>query len=571
MSESAKPSPAEGVKENSQYLRGTIPDQLAADIDHFSDDAVQLLKHHGMYQQDDRDQRAERKSEGLGRAYMLMVRTRIPGGNLTSRQLLAEIDLCDELGNQTLRVTSRQGLQLHGIFKKDVEAVIRRIHEVQLTTLGACGDVNRNVMCCPGPYHDGVHQQIQELADTVTAHLAPRTRAYHEIWLKQPGNDEKQLVAGHDPFAVEPIYGKHYLPRKFKIGIALPHDNCIDVYTHDVGLIAISERDRVVGYNVLIGGGLGVTPSAKKTFPALGQNLCFASAEHVVPIVTAIVKVQRDLGNRADRKIARLKYLVAEQGIDRMRELVSQYWDAPLPPCRAVDVYEHCDHIGWEPQGDGRFFYGLNVENGRIKDDGSFRLKSALREICTGIQPGIRLTAHQSILFTDLEASQRTEIERILTAHGVRLSEQTSNVRRWSMACVAWPTCGLSITEAERALPGIMTQLEKITEELGISDEQFTVRMTGCPNGCARPYNADIGLVGKAKGKYTIFAGGSRLGTRLGYIYKDLVPEEDLVTEIGGVLRCFQSMRMTGESVGDFCHRLGKDELVAKSSLVPKC
>ncbi len=455
MTETPKPSAAETLKENSQFLRGSIPNELAADVDHFSSDAVQLLKHHGMYQQDDRDQRSAQKATGSDRAYMLMVRTRIPGGKLTSGQLLAEIDLCEELGNQTLRITSRQGLQLHGIFKKDVTSVIQRIHEVQLTTLGACGDVNRNVMCCPAPLQDGVHQQMQALAKTITAQLAPRTRAYHEIWLQPPGDDEKQLVAGGDPNSVEPLYGQHYLPRKFKIGIALPHDNCIDVYTHDIGLIAIAENDRVVGYNVLVGGGLGVTPSAKKTFPALGQKLCYVAVDQTIELVTAIVKMQRDFGNRSDRKVARLKYLVADRGIERIREMVVGYLSTglPLSPYKDIDVHEHCDHIGWDAQGDGRLFYGLNVENGRIKDEGDYRLKSALREICTRIKPGIRLTAHQSILFTDLLESQQSEIEHILREHGVRLSQQTSNIRRWSMACVAWPTCGLSITEAERCCP----------------------------------------------------------------------------------------------------------------------
>jgi sulfite reductase (ferredoxin) len=564
MTDTPKPSPMERIKEESQYLRGSIPEELAEETDHFGKDAQQILKHHGTYQQDDRDQRAAAKAAGRNRAYMLMVRTRIPGGKLTSAQLLAEIDLCDELGNQTLRLTSRQGLQLHGIFKADLQATIARINEIQLTTLAACGDVNRNVMCCPAKYVRPVHEQMQALADQITDHLSPQTRAYHQIWMKELGSDEKQLVAGADPLAVEPIYGQHYLPRKFKIGIAVPDDNCIDVYTHDVGLLAIADGDTITGYNVLVGGGMGVTPSAKKTFPALGKKLCFVPRDHVVDLVTAVVKVQRDFGNRSDRKVARLKYLVANLGIEGMREKVREYFGSDLEAPRAADVTEHNDHIGWEPQGDGHWFYGLHIENGRIKDDGAYRLKTALREICSSIQPGIRLTAHQSILFTDLTDGQREPLTQVLRDHGVALSEEISNIRRWSMACVAWPTCGLSITEAERALPGIIHQLEQEIDRLGLGDEKITLRMTGCPNGCARPYNPDIGIVGKAKGKYTLLLGGSRLGTRLSFIYKDLVPEEDVVGEINAVLRYFQSAREPGEALGDFCYRQGKDDLTAQ-------
>ena len=558
----AKPSPLEKIKEESNFLGGTIATELLTDEDSFSKDAQQLLKHHGTYQQDDRDRRAEAKAAGKDKAYMLMVRTRIPGGKLTSHQLMAEMDLCDELGNQTLRITSRQGLQLHTILKKDLAATIQRINEVQLTTLGACGDVNRNVMCSPAKYDTEVHRAIQSLADEITEHLAPKSPAYHQIWLTDPETEEKTLVGGGDPFEVEPIYGQHYLPRKFKIGIATPDDNSIDIHTHDVGLLAIGEGDSVRGYNVLVGGGLGVTPSAKKTFPALSLPLCFATPEQVIDIVTAVVKVQRDFGNRSDRKIARLKYLVADWGIEKMRDKVGEYFGNELAAPADVVVRDHHDHMGWEPQGDGRWFYGLNVENGRIKDEGNYRLKSALREICTTIQPGIRLTAHQSMILTDVEESQRELLTQTLRTHGVPLSEETSNVRVWSMACVALPTCGLSITDAERALPGMLDELDGALQELGLTEEKFTFRMTGCPNGCARPYNADIGLVGKAKGKYTLFLGGNRIGTRLAFIYKDLVPAEDVISEIRKVLGHFKQHRDTDESFGDFCDRLGKDRLL---------
>lgn len=458
MSDSEKPSPVETIKGESNYLRGELTEELVRDEEKFGKASVQLLKHFGTYQQDDRDLRTQMRQEGKDKSYMFMVRTRIPGGRLTSAQLLAELDLCDELGNQTLRITTRQGLQLHGILKSNLQATIAKIDETQLTTLGACGDVNRNVMCCPAPFHNHVHESIQQLADQLADHLRPRTRAYHEIWLKQPDADEKTLVAGGPPAdEVEPIYGRHYLPRKFKIGIALPHDNCIDVYTHDVGLIAVTDNGHLKGFNVLVGGGFGVTPSAKKTFPALGKPMCFVTCEQVIDVVTEIVKVQRDFGNRSDRKIARMKYLVANWGIERFKEKVEEYYGRPLPPVTDDDVHDFDDHLGWSEQGDGRLFYGLNVENGRLRDTGNVKLKSAIREVCRTLQPAIRLTAHQSLIFADIEPENKAVLEDMLRGHGVTLSQDISEVRRWSMACVAWPTCGLSITEAERCFRGWST------------------------------------------------------------------------------------------------------------------
>ena len=559
------PSAVEGFKEESQHLRGTIPEELHGQEDHFCEGNMQLLKHHGTYQQDDRDARAEMRKAGLkGKKYMYMVRSKIPGGKLTSEQMLAQLNLGDELGNNTLRITSRQGLQLHGIVKAELHQTIRRINEIQMTTLGACGDVNRNVMCCPAPYHGNVHREMQALGDTLAEHLAPRTTAYHEIWLREEGQEEKVLVGGgSNGHEIEPIYGRHYLPRKFKIGIALPHDNCIDVYTHDLGLLAIPDGDSIAGYNVLVGGGFGVTPSNKKTFPALAKKLCFATPAEVLDISVAVVKVQRDFGNRSDRKVARMKYLIADWGIERFREKVAEYYGKPLTEPRPEDVTEILDHMGWEEQGDGRLYYGLNIENGRLLDNDQIQLKKAIRELCTTLKPGIRLTAHQSLLLTDIDPSCQQQVETILKNHGVPLTESISNTLRWSMACVAWPTCGLSITESERALPGMVDQLEAKLAEMGLADERFTMRMTGCPNGCARPYNPDIGLVGRAKNKYTLFLGGSALGTRLNYVYKDMVLSEDVVPELVRVFEYFKRDRQPGEPFGDFCHRKGQEDLLA--------
>ncbi|HUE70243.1 MAG TPA: NADPH-dependent assimilatory sulfite reductase hemoprotein subunit [Pirellulaceae bacterium] len=570
MTEPGKPSPVEGLKEQSQFLRGTMPEELRDDNDHFGKTSETLLKFHGTYQQDDRDERgtAGVNAEGKkNKSYIFMVRTKIPGGKLTSEQLLSEIDLGDEVGNTTLRITSRQGLQLHGVVKQNLKQSIARINEIQLSTLGACGDVNRNVMCCPAPYANPIYRQTQALADQLAAHFAPRTKAYHELWLTDTSTGEQTRAGGGeaDGFDVEPIYGKFYMPRKFKMAIGYTFDNCVDVYANDLGLLAITEGDKIIGYNVLAGGGMGRTPSAAKTFPAVAKRLTFATPEQVLAVVEAVFKVQRDFGNREDRKLARLKYVIANWGIDKFKAQVEEYYGGSLPDPHPADVEGFNDHMGWDEQGDGKWFYGLNVENGRIKDSESMQLKTAIREVCHSLSPGIRLTSHQSILLTDIASQDRTRLESILKKHGVKLSEEISNVRRYSMACVAWPTCGLSITEAERALPGLLDQLEVEINRLGLAGERFTVRMTGCPNGCARPYNCDIGLVGRARGKYTIFLGGRLLGDRLNFEYKDMVPEEDVIGTIAPALAFYKSARDNGETFGDFCLRQGKEALLARA------
>jgi sulfite reductase (ferredoxin) len=566
-SKEPKPSAVENLKRESEYLRGDIPDELADGNDFFGKGSIQLLKHHGTYQQDNRDARTAGRKAGTGKAYSFMVRTKIPGGKLTSDQLLAELDLCDEVGNTTLRITTRQGLQLHGVLKSDLKKTIARINDVQLSTLAACGDVERNVMCSCAPYArewDPVHLQMQELAEKIAEHLCPRTTAYHEVWLTDPDSGEKELVGGgSNGHEVEPIYGKTYLPRKFKTAIGLPGDNSVDLYSQDLGLMALCADWNIVGYNVLVGGGFGMTPSAEKTFPALAQPLCSITPDQAIDIATAIVKVQRDFGNRSDRKVARLKYLIHDWGLPKFKAKVEEYYGQTLDPPKPIEVWGFDDTLGWREQGDGHWFYGLNVENGRIKDEGDFRLKSALREICSELRPGIRLTPHQAIVFTDIAPHDRGKLEKALKQHGVPLSEEISNVRRWSMACPAMPTCGLAVTESERALPGMIDELEKEVVRLGLEKEVFTIRMTGCPNGCARPYNSDVGLVGKTAGKYTIYLGGRVQGDRLNFIYQDLAPAEEVPQILGAVLAYFAQDRQEAESFGDFCARKGKDDLLA--------
>ncbi len=479
----------EHIKQQSGQLRGTIAEELSNSSDCFAEETAQLIKHHGMYQQDDRDLRSAKDASGnrLGKAYSLMIRVKVPGGRLTCDQLLAQLDLCDELGNTTARITNRQDLQLHGILKKNIREAIRWINQIQCTTLGACGDVERNVLCCPAPYKDSIREELQETAQCISSHLLPQTTAYHEIWLRDPDSGEEQLCGGGaDGHEIEPLYGRSYLPRKFKTAIALAEDNCIDAYANDLGFLAVSEGGRLLGFNVLVGGGFGVTPSNKRTFPALAKRMAFVTPDEALGVATAVIQVFRDHGNREDRKRARLKYLIADWGLERFKAKVEEYYRHELPEPHPDDVRGFDDHLGWHEQGDRRWFCGVNVENGRIVDREHFTLKAALREICRTYRPGIRLTGHQSILFTDLEPRDRAGVEAILRRNGVKLDDEISNARRWSMACVALPTCPLAVSESERVLPGLIDKLEVELARLGLSAERFTIRMTGCPNGCAR-------------------------------------------------------------------------------------
>ena len=552
-----KRSKQELIKESSQFLRGTILDELSCDTDKFSADDVSLLKFHGTYQQDDRDARKQRVP-GVGKRHMFMVRLKIPGGRLTAGQLLGTLDLCDRFADGTLRVTTRQGLQLHGVVKGNLWQTIHDINQSMFTTLGACGDVVRNVMCCPAPHrNDRVHRMMQATASDLAKHFAPRTPAYYEIWV----DGEKRLEQSLET-STEPIYGRAYLPRKFKIGVALPEDNCIDVYTQDIGLLAVVEAGQLIGYNVLVGGGLGNTPSVKDTFPRLGDAMAFMPYAKVLRVVTAIVEVQRDYGNRENRRLARMKYLVDEWGVDRFKAKVEQYLDGEtLDDPRPVTVHGIDDHLGWHPQGDGKFYFGLYAENGRIKDEGGFRMKTGLRNLLERFRPPIRLTPQQSILLCDLPRESQEEIHELLGEHRIRRLNEISNVRRHAMACPALPTCGLAITESERVLPRVIDRLETELARLGLNTDEFTVRMTGCPNACARPYTADIGLVGKAVGKYTVLVGGSMRGDRLNFIYKDMVPLENLVDELLPLLAYYKCERKPDESLGDFCHRKSVDDL----------
>lgn len=569
----------EGIKEASGYLKGFLADDLHNGLDHISDAAAGILKFHGSYQQDDRDQRRARQREKKGKAHQFMVRLRLPGGRLTAEQYLVCEELARLAGDGTLRITTRQEFQFHGVVKQDLAVVIQHINENLLCTLAACGDVERNVLACPAPIHDGIRDQLIEDARSWASHVAPKTSAYWDMWVDgqrietlPPAGPPLLPQAGDDP--VEPILGKTYLPRKFKTAFGLPDDNCVDVHSNDLGYLAIVENGAIVGYNVLVGGGQGMTPSVAKTFPFLAVPICYVPRDQILAVGEAIVRVYRDFGNRSDRKRARIKYLVSDWGVPAFRAKVEEYLGHPVADPRPAAVSEIDDHLGWNEQGDGKLFLGIPVENGRIKDEGSLRLFSGLKAFFEKYKVPARLTCLQSILLTDLEPTWRSEINAWLKEYGIADIESISNVRRWSMACPALPTCGLAITNAERMLPSILDELEAEIDRQGLSDERITVRMTGCPNGCARPYNADIGLVGRtlrlgpdgtpASELYAIYLGGRAIGDRLGVLYKDCVQHDQLVAELAPVLARFKAERLEAETFGEFCGRLGVEELAAE-------
>lgn len=546
----------EQLKAQSNGLRGGLPVELHEPTPAFSEDVWQILKFHGIYQQHDRDVRGRNN-----RVYSFMVRSKLPGGRLTAQQYLVQDALADQFGQHDLRFTTRQGIQLHGVIKGDLKSTLRALNDALISTLGACGDINRNVMSCPAPFGDPIRTQLQATAEAIAQHLAPRSTAYHEIWLEDD-EGKKQLQTfdgGENSGAYEPIYGKTYLPRKFKIALAFPGDNCTDIFTNDIGLIGLFDEgsDVIHGYNVFAGGGLGQTHNNPDTFPLLAQGLGYISADKVVDVVEKIVLVQRDFGDRENRKHARMKYLIHDWGMDKFRAKVEEYLGYAVEDLHEMPALVADDHLGWHQQADGNWFYGIYVENGRVADHAGLRMRSGLRALVQHLGGQVIITPQQNVLLGDIRPEQKAEVEQLLRDYGIPTVEELSLVRRNALACPAMPTCGLAIAEAERFLPSVIDQLEKEVALLGLGNEEFTIRMTGCPNGCARPYVADIGLVGRSLGKYTIFLGGNPEGTRLNTQYRDLVPEGELAGALRDVLQVYLSNRHPGERVGDWANRVG--------------
>jgi sulfite reductase (ferredoxin) len=538
----------ETAKRNGRHLRGSIAETLASGATHFEHDDIQLLKFHGTYQQDSRDQRRGRESAGEEKAYSFMVRVAIPAGAITGEQYLGLEQIANQHADGTLRVTTRQGFQFHGVLKGDLKATIAGINRDLLTTISACGDVQRNVMGCSAPLADADHAAVRAVAEALARELRPASKAYHEIWL----DGEKQVSTAEE----EPFYGDRYLPRKFKVAVGLSVDNCVDIYSQDVGLLAIVTAGRIRGFNLLVGGGLGMTHHKADTTARLGRPLGFVPTAHGVEAVRLVASIFRDHGNRSDRRHARLKYLIAEWGIERFREEFQQRASFALGPAVEHPSLPFHDHLGRHRQPDGRFFYGVFIQSGRIVDTPGHALKTALHQVITRFRPGVRLTGQQNLLLTDLDARSVEVVETLLRRHGVTPALELSAARRFSLACPALPTCGLAVAESERAIPGILDLFEAELTGLGLRDVPLTIRMTGCPNGCARPYTADLAFVGRSLNLYNIYVGGGLAGDRLVDLYRADVPTDELLPAVRPLLLRWAAERNDGEGLGDFYQRI---------------
>lgn len=538
----------ETIKTNSRFLRGTLSEGLGVvESGALSEDDQQLIKFHGIYLQDDRDLRPERAKRKLDRAYSFMARLRVPGGVLSREQYLAMDRLSDERGNQTLRITTRQSIQFHGVIKTNLRPALRQIDSVLLDTIAACGDVNRNVMCTPNEFAGRAYAQAEKTARDISTDLLPRSGAWREIFI----NDEKVTKEPE----VEPIYGATYLPRKFKIAVAVPPQNDVDVFAHDLSYIAIVENGDVVGYNVLIGGGMGATHGDAETFPRVGEVIGFCKVENAVDVAEAVVTTQRDYGNRSNRRRARLKYTVVDRGLDFIVNEINSRLKVKLEPARKFKFAGNGDRMGWHTSEDGRHHLTLFVENGRVANVGEWKLKAALKRIAETLDVAFILTPNQNIIIAKADDKARAEIEKILAAHGVPL--RGSVLREAAIACVALPTCALALTDAERYLPGLITKLDALLAEHGLAQQPITVRMTGCPNGCARPYLAEIGFVGRNPGRYNLHLGGNADGSRLNRIYKEDADEETILATLAPLFADYAQTRQKDEGFGDFITRRG--------------
>ncbi len=545
----------ESIKAASNHLRGLIKEELVEDTLAFGDDSEQLLKFHGIYQQDDRDRRKEARARGLDKHHQLMIRTRIPGGIVSPDAYLAHDDISGRWANGTLRVTTRQDFQLHGVLKGDLKRSIAAINTALLTTLGGCGDVERNIMCCPEPKADRFHEQAHQAIAAMVAALTPRTGAYHEIWL------DGEVVDSSEP-EVEPLYGEQYLPRKFKTTVALEGDNCVDIYAHDLAIVAMrGDGGAVRGFNVLVGGGLGRTHNKPETFVAVAQPLAFVEQDQVVDVAREVVAVQRDYGDRTNRKHARLKYTIADRGLGWFRAEVQSRLAFTLQPPEPLRWEPVDDHLGWHEQGDGNLYVGVYIENGRIADAGDVRSRTGLRKIVEEIRPEVRLTAQQNVILAGISPAQRTRVEELLAEHGVASVESIPRAIRHAIACPAIPTCGLAVAEAERVLPGLIRQIAAMLDELGLAEERISFRMSGCPNGCSRPYLGDVGFVGTTLGKYDVMLAGDFDGTRLNRVYAPNVPIADIPSLLRPIFLEFRSARRPKEGFGDWVERIGFDAL----------
>lgn len=574
----AKRSKVEIIKENSDFLRHPLMEELVNDKTFIGEESMQLMKFHGSYQQDHREKRAF----GAGKAYMFMMRTRQPAGAVTNQLYLAMDDLADKYGNGTLRLTTRQAYQLHGVLKHDLKTVFSTVIKNMGSTLAACGDVNRNVMAACAPWKNRPeYMEAQKLGNDIADLLAPQSGAYYDVWL-----DGEKFASAYmeDPKVTadrafngfgtnfdncpEPIYGTQFLPRKFKVAVTVPGDNSVDLFTNDVGVVVISDEKtgETLGYNLVVGGGMGRTHRADETFPRLADPLGYVDKEDIFHAIKAIVSTQRDYGRRDDRRQARLKYLVHEWGIDRFRSVTEQYMGKKFQAFKPLPKWEFKDYLGWGEQGDGKLFYGIYVQNGRIKGEA----KKALRAVIEKYGIPVTITPNQNLILQEIEPAWKADVIAALSAGGIKDVEEWDSMERTSMACPAMPLCGLAVTEAERGLPDVNVRIRSLLTRLGMPDETFIVRMTGCPNGCARPYMAELGFVGDGPNSYQIYLGGNPNQTRLAALFADRVKLKDLESFLEPIFVHFRDHRKPKEPFGDYCARVGYPALKEfQASYVP--
>ena len=540
----------EYLKIDSDYLRGTIQEGLDTQVTgSFSDGDQQLIKFHGFYQQDDRDLRNERKEQKLEPLYSFMLRARVPGGICSPAQWLDVDKISSTLTtSNSIRLTTRQTFQYHGIPKRNLKTLIQGLDRAALDSIAAFGDVNRNVMCNPNPVESKLHQQAYAVAKELSDHLLPHTRAYAEIWL-----DEEKLL---DTETHEPVYGKTYLPRKFKMAVSVPPDNDVDVYTNDLGFIAIAEQGELIGFNLVAGGGMGSTHGEVETFPRLADDFGFIKTADVIKFAEAVMTVQRDWGNRVNRKRSRLKYTIVDHGYDAFKAEVEKRAGVKFETKRDVVIGDRGDRYGWVEGIDNKWHLTLFIESGRIKDMPGKTLQTGLREIAKIHKGDFRMTSNQNMIIASVAAEDKAEIEGLARKHGL-LGEVLSATRGHSIACVALPTCALAMAEAERYFPAFIDHIDALQQKHGIADQAIVVRMTGCPNGCARPFAAEIGLVGKAPGRYNLYLGASFEGTRLNKMHRENIQEAEILAELDGLFGRYAVERDAGETFGNFTVRIG--------------
>ncbi|WP_409292996.1 assimilatory sulfite reductase (NADPH) hemoprotein subunit [Peribacillus sp. SCS-37] len=547
------PSDVEGIKERSDFLRGTLKevmlDRISAGI---PEDDNRLMKHHGSYLQDDRDLRNERQKQKLEPAYQFMLRVRLPGGVTSPDQWLVMDDLAEKYGNGTLKLTTRETFQMHGILKWNMKKTIQGIHASLMDTIAACGDVNRNVMCTSNPYQSEIHAEVYEWSKKLSDYLLPRSRAYHEIWL-----DEEKVAGTPETEEYEPMYGPLYLPRKFKIGIAVPPSNDIDVFSQDLGFIAIVEDGKLIGFNIAIGGGMGMSHGDKATYPQVAKVIGFCTPDSILEVAEKIITIQRDYGNRSVRKNARFKYTVDRLGLENIVAEIENRLGWGLMEARPYAFESNGDRYGWVKGINGKWHFTMFIEGGRVADYEQYKLKTGLREIAKVHSGDFRLTSNQNLIIGNVSSQKKRQITALLETFGLTDGSKFSALRRSSIACVALPTCGLAMAEAERYLPSLVDKIDEIVDRAGLRDKEITIRMTGCPNGCARHALAEIGFIGKAPGKYNMYLGAAFDGSRLSKMYRENIGEEEILKELDTLLPRYAKERNEGEHFGDFVIRTG--------------